>query len=72
MPVPVGEAEQNRTVRRVCGTLTDCEAISLRVIAVNFRASLRARRLARNFSRATGISIARFLQPDDFEGKHFP
>lgn len=49
----------------------DCEAMALRVIAVHFRSTFAARRLARNFSRATGIALYRFLQPDKDEDKPF-
>lgn len=50
----------------------DCEAIAVRVIAINFRTSFVARRLARNFSRATGIALHRFLEPEEAEGKACP
>jgi len=47
----------------------DCEAMAVRVIAVHFRSSMAARQLARNFSRATGIALHRFLRPEDAEEK---
>lgn len=49
----------------------DCEAMTLRVIAVYFRSTVTARRLARNFSRVTGIALHRFLQPEGDEGKPY-
>ncbi|MFS8535737.1 MAG: hypothetical protein FWJ65_11335, partial [Limnochordales bacterium] len=42
----------------------DCEAIPLPVIPVEFRLSPMVRRLARNFSRLTGIPLSRLLAPD--------
>lgn len=36
----------------------------VRVIAINFRLDASVRRLARNFSRLTGVPLARLLEPD--------
>ncbi|MFO7265989.1 MAG: hypothetical protein FWJ73_06930 [Limnochordales bacterium] len=36
----------------------------VRVIAVDFRLSPAVRRLARNFSRLTGVPLARLLEPE--------
>lgn len=36
----------------------------VRVIAVDFRQSPSVRRLARNFSRLTGVPLARLLEPE--------
>jgi len=40
------------------------EAMLVRVIAVDFRLSPAVRRLARNFSRLTGVPLARLLEPE--------
>ncbi len=39
-------------------------AMQVRVIAIDFRLSPSVRRLARNFSRLTGVPLARLLEPE--------
>ncbi len=42
----------------------DSGAMLVRVIAINFRLDASVRRLARNFSRLTGVPLARLLAPE--------
>lgn len=42
----------------------------MRVIAIDFRLSRSVRRLARSFSRLTGVPLARLLEPDLDADRH--
>lgn len=43
----------------------------VRVIAVDFRQSPAVWRLARNFSRLTGVPLARLLEPEKDQSEQF-
>lgn len=67
----IGRFSSRRVERNIITDAQNSEAMVVRVISIDFRLSPAVRRLARSFSRLTGVPLARLLEHDRHGAEEF-